>query len=157
MEQSLQQTAVLKDILSRLSSDDLTRAGQLIGRSGEFDSSVSGLSDGRPAEWRWTFDRTPATVDAEILDSSGRVVARPSVAVAGSGSLQWDGALAGGAVAPPGAYVLRLVAKDASGASLTPQLSGLGRIEEVVSRDGELWAGFGSVALPLSKLVRIAA
>ena len=156
VEQSLQQTGVLKDILARLSGDDLTSAGQLIGRTGEFDSSVSGLTANRPAEWRWTLPTAPATLTAEILDSSGAVVARPAVTAAGSGTLAWDGKLTSGGRAGDGAYVLRLTAKTADGSTLAPSLSSLGQVTEVVRRDGELWAGFGSVALPLAKLVRIA-
>lgn len=157
VEQSLTQTGVLKDILARMTGDHLTRAGQLIGRTAEFDSSVSGLTADRPAEWRWSFARTPATIEAEVLDSSGRVVARPPVAADAGGSLRWDGTLAGGGKAPDGAYVLRLVARDATGTALAPTLTSLGKVQDVVSREGELWAGIGSVALPLAKLVRISA
>jgi flagellar hook assembly protein FlgD/flagellar basal body-associated protein FliL len=157
VEQSLQQTGVLKDILARLSGDDLTRAGQLIGRTAEFNSSVSGLSPQRPAEWRWSFPKAPASVEAEILDSSGRIVARPPIDPAASGSLRWDGALPGGAVAGEGAYVLRLVARDASGTAIAADLASLGTVAEVVSREGETWLGLGGVALPLDKLVRLVA
>ncbi|GAA4009875.1 hypothetical protein GCM10022280_03690 [Sphingomonas swuensis] len=148
---------MLKDILSRLSGDDLSRAGQLIDRTAEFRSSVSGLSADRPAEWRWSFPAAPSSVSAEILDSGGRVVARPAVTGAGTGSLQWDGTLADGGKAGEGAYVLRLTAKDAGGAAMTADLTSIGRVREVLSRDGELWVGLGGVALPLDKLVRIAA
>jgi hypothetical protein len=36
-------------------------------------------------------------------------------------------------------------------------LTSLGKVQEVVSRGGELWAGLGGAALPLAKLTRIAA
>jgi len=156
VEQSLQQTSVLKDILSRLSTDDLARAGQLIGRTAEFDSSVSGLTAEQSAEWHWTFPREPASIEAEVLDSSGKVVARPPVSLAISGSLRWDGSLSSGGTSGEGAYVLRLVAKDAEGATMTPQLSSVGKVREVVAREGETWLGIGGVALPLAKLSRIA-
>ena len=156
VEQTIQQTGVLKDILTNLSGDELTRAGQLIGRTAEFDSSVSGLTSDTPAEWRWTFDKAPATLEAEILDSRGQVVARPPVEASASGALQWDGTLAGGGKAGEGAYVLRLVARDSSGGALKADLTSLGRVDEVVARDGETWVGIGGVALPLGKLVRLA-
>lgn len=156
-EQSIQQTGVLRTMLDRLSADDLTSAGQLIGRTVEFDSSVSGLTADRPAEWRWTLAGKPASIDAEILDSSGKVVARPTVAADSSGTLGWNGALPSGARASDGAYVLKLTAKAADGTAMPATLTSLGKVQEVVSREGELWAGLGSVALPLAKLVRIAA
>lgn len=44
VEQSIQQTGVLRNMLDRMSSDDLTSAGQLIGKTAEFDSSIAGLT-----------------------------------------------------------------------------------------------------------------
>jgi hypothetical protein len=40
---------------------------------------------------------------------------------------------------------------------MTAGLTSLGRVSEVIQRDGELWAGLAGVALPLDKLVRLAA
>ena len=158
VEQSIQQTGVLKDILARLSGDDLARAGQLIGRTAEFSSSVAGLSATQPAEWRWTLPSRPASIEAEILDSSGRVVARPTVSSDAKGSFVWDGTLAAGGKAPEGAYVLRLIARDSAGTAMTAaKLTSVGKVNEVVAREGELWVGLGGVALPLDKLIRIAA
>ena len=158
VEQSIQQTGVLKDILARLSGDDLARAGQLIGRTAEFSSSVAGLAATHPAEWRWTLPSRPASIEAEILDSSGRVVARPTVSSDAKGSFVWDGTLAAGGKAPEGAYVLRLIARDSAGTAMTAaKLTSVGKVNEVVAREGELWVGLGGVALPLDKLIRIAA
>lgn len=157
VEQSIQQTGMLRSMLDRMSADDLTAAGQLIGRTAEFDSSVSSLSAGRPAEWRWTASAKPATIEAEILDSSGKVVARPEVAGATHGSLRWNGTLSSGDQAPDGAYTLRLTAKSTDGSAIATDLSSIGTVQEVVRRDGELWAGLGSAALPLAKIVRVAA
>ena len=157
VEQSIQQTGVLRNMLDKMSGDDLTSAGQLIGKTAEFDSSIAGLSAKNPAEWRWTFAGTPSTVEAEILDSSGKVVATPKVPVDGSGTLQWDGMLASGVRAPEGAYSLKLMAKTTDDSELASTLTSIGRVQEVVSRGGELWAGLGGAALPLAKLTRIAA
>jgi flagellar basal-body rod modification protein FlgD len=143
-------------MLDRMSSDDLTSAAQLIGRTAEFDSSVSGLTTDHPAEWRWNASAKPATIDAEILDSSGKVVARPSVPTDASGTFRWDGTVDAGGRAAEGAYVLKLTAKAADGSAIPTTLTSLGKVQEVVSREGELWAGLGSVALPMAKLVRIA-
>jgi flagellar basal-body rod modification protein FlgD len=120
------------------------------------DSSVSGLTADRPAEWRWTLAGKPASIDAEILDSSGKVVARPEVPVTAPGSFSWDGALPAGGRAVEGAYVLRLTAKAADGSAMPATVTSLGKVQEVVSREGELWAGLGGAALPIAKLIRIA-
>ena len=155
VEQSIQQTGVLRSMLDKLSADDLTSAGQLIGRTAEFDSSVSGLSADRPAEWRWTASGKPASIEAEILDSAGKVVARPTVSSADNGTFSWNGTLATGGRAPDGAYVLKLTAKTPDGTAVPTTLTSLGKVQEVVSREGELWAGLGGAALPMAKLVRI--
>jgi flagellar basal-body rod modification protein FlgD len=157
VEQSIQQTGVLRTMLHKLSADDLTSAGQLIGRTAEFDSAVSGLTADRPAEWRWTAGAKPASIAAEILDSSGKVIARPTVAMDSSGTFRWDGALPSGGRAGEGAYVLKLAAKAADGSAIDTKLTSLGQVQEVLSREGELWAGLGGVALPMNKLVRIKA
>lgn len=143
-------------MLDKLSTDDLTSAGQLIGKTAEFDSSVSGMTATNPAEWRWTFSTRPASVEAEILDGSGAVVARPAMTAATSGTFAWDGMLPSGARAADGAYVLKLTARTASGDTVSATLTSLGKVQEVVSREGELWAGLGGVALPMNKLTRIA-
>lgn len=156
VEQSIQQTGLLRNVLDRLSADDLTSAGQLIGRTAEFDSPVAGLSATAPAEWRWTLAGKPATIEAEILDSAGKVVARPAIAAEASGSFAWNGALAAGGRAPEGAYVLKLTARTADGTALPATLTSVGKVQEVVRREGETWAGLSGVALPMSKVIRIA-
>jgi flagellar hook assembly protein FlgD len=85
------------------------------------------------------------------------VVARPTVTGGAGGTLSWEGALASGARAPKGAYVLKLTAKAADGTAIDTNLTSLGKVREVVRRDGELWAGLGAAALALAKLLRIAA
>jgi flagellar hook assembly protein FlgD len=85
------------------------------------------------------------------------VVARPRVTADSSGTLKWDGALAAGRRAGDGAYVLRLAAKASDGKPMEVTLTSVGKVQEVVSRGGELWAGLGGAALPLAKLTRIAA
>jgi hypothetical protein len=74
-----------------------------------------------------------------------------------SGTFKSDGALPTGGRAGEGAYVLKLTAKAADGTAIDTRLTSLGQVQELVSRDGELWAGLGGVALPMNKLVRLAA
>jgi len=158
VEQSIQQTALLKEMLGRLGSNDLTGAAALIGRRAEFGNSVAALSGEGPAQWRWTLPATPASLAAEIRDSGGRLVATPSVAMDGTtGTLSWDGVTSDGSRAPDGAYSLRLVAKDAGGGALSATVHSLGTVREVTQRGSELWLGLGSkVALPIADLLSIA-
>lgn len=158
VEQSIQQTGLLKEVLSRLGTNDLTAASGLIGREAEFSSSVAALSDAASARWRWSVPANTATVSAEIRNSSGKLVATPALeGGAKGGVLHWDGLLADGSKAGEGGYSLKIVAKDAAGAPLEPTIASLGQVREVTQRDGELWIGLGGkVSLPISDLRGIA-
>lgn len=157
VEQSIQQTGLLRDLLARMGSNDLAQASGLIGRDVEFDSSVSGLGNG-PASWSWSVPRKAAAITGEILDSSGRTVATTVLDPAAvSGRFEWDGVLPDGTRAPEGAYVLKLGAKDASGTAIPVATHSVGRVEEVVQSNGELWLDIGGASLPMSDLLRIAA
>ena len=139
-----------------MSSNDMTQASGLIGREVEFDSRVSGLGSG-PASGSWSTSRKAAAITAEVLDSSGRVVATRAIEPSSmSGRFDWDGILSGGNKAPAGAYVLKLTAKDSSGADIPVTARSVGRVQEVVLTEGELWLNIGGASLPLSDLVRIA-
>jgi flagellar basal-body rod modification protein FlgD len=157
VEQSIQQTGLLRDLLARMSSNDMAQASGLIGREVEFDSSVAGLGTGS-ASWSWSLPHKATTISGEILDSSGRVVAAPVIdASSVSGRFSWDGRLADGSRAPEGAYVLRLSAKDSAGATVPATIHSVGKVEQVVQSGGEMWLGIGGASLPISDLLRIAA
>lgn len=157
VEQSIQQTGVLRGMLARLSSSDMADAAALIGREVEFDSAVAGLSDA-PAAWSWSASRKLASLSGEIVDSSGRVVATVALDPAGAtGKFRWDGRLSSGGMAPQGAYVLKLSVADAAGASVPVAVHSVGQVGQVVQSNGELWLDTGGVSLPMRELVKVAA
>ena len=157
VEQSIQQTGLLRDLLARMSSNDMAQASALIGREVEFDSTVAALGSGL-ATWSWSLPHKASAMSGEIVDSSGRTVATvvldPSQT---SGRFAWDGRLPDGTRAPQGAYVLKLSARDSSGAAVPATIHSVGRVEEVVQSGGELWLDIGGASLPISDLLRIAA
>jgi len=158
VEQSIQQTGLLKDMLGKLGGNDLTGAAGLIGRQAEFNNSVAALAGGGSARWTWSLPGKAVTLTAEIRDSAGKLVATPAIDPAGaSGTVEWDGRASDGSLAPEGAYSLRLVAKDASGDALTATVHSLGTVADVTQRNGELWLGLGGkVALPIADLIGVA-
>ena len=96
VEQSIQQTGLLRDMLGRMSANDMTEAAALIGREAEFDSVIAGLGD-EPASWNWSLPRSVATLTGEVVDSSGRTVATVTLDPAATGGrYSWDGQLAAG-------------------------------------------------------------
>ena len=155
VEQSLQQTGVLKDILARLSTQDFAQAAGLIGRTIEFDAPTAVLgADG--ASWNWSLPRAAASANGEILNASGKVVSKVPLPVSSSGTFTWDGTLADGSRAAPGAYTFRMDARDASGGSLTAAVHGTGRVTEVLQEQTGLVLGLGGLRIPAADVLRIA-
>ena len=157
VEQSVQQTGVLKDILARLSVQDMSQTSGLIGREVEVASPVAGLGTEGSARWAWTAGRTVGTVTAEIVDASGRTVATPTLGGGTSGTLSWDGMLASGGRAPAGRYTLRLTGADASGTSVPMEVRSVGRVDTVTRVDNTLAVGIAGVTYPADKVVRVSA
>ncbi|MFD1961413.1 flagellar hook assembly protein FlgD [Novosphingobium panipatense] len=58
VEQSIQQTGKLDDIMSQLLSQQMAQASSYIGREARFDPPVSGLGDA-PARWTYYVDGAP--------------------------------------------------------------------------------------------------
>jgi flagellar basal-body rod modification protein FlgD len=156
IEQTVQQGTTLKEILARLSTQDMAQASGMIGREVVFDSAVAGFGSA-PASWGFTADRRVSSAVATISDASGKVVdTRKLTPDAATGRFDWDGALAGGGTAPAGAYSLSLAAADASGKAVPVKISSIGVVENVAQAGGALALGVNGVTLPLSSLLRIA-
>lgn len=158
VEQTIQQTETLKDILSRLSTQDMAQASAFIGREAQFDSNVAGLAGDRPARWTYSTSRPAASLVASITDASGKVVdTRVLDSTSGSGQLNWDGALANGAKAADGSYTLAIKALDANGASVPVSVSSIGNVTEVASTGGTVNLRANGVSYAASQLLLVAA
>ena len=150
VEQSIQQTGALKDILSRLSAQDMMQASALIGREAHYDGPVAGLLNSAAAQWNWSLPAKPASLTAIISDASGHEIERRTLAPDAT-SLSWDGSLALGGTAPSGSYTLALDARDASDNPLTAQLGAAGLVSSVSRRDdGTVSLSINGAAVPLS-------
>lgn len=157
VEQSITQTGVLKDILARLSVQDMAQASGFIGRDVEVDSAVSGLAAGQPARWGWSAPRPVASVTAEIVDANGKAVPTSALTLpaGANGTFEWDGKLANGNTASPGAYTLRLTGTDAAGATVPLAIRSLGTVQDVSLASGKLSIGVGGIQLPADKIIRV--
>jgi flagellar basal-body rod modification protein FlgD len=150
VEQSIQQTGALKDILARLSSQDMMQASALIGREAHYDGAVAGLAAGGSAQWSWSLAAKPASLTAIISDASSHEIERRSLA-ADVTSLKWDGSLASGGIAPAGSYSLTLDARDANGNLLAAKMGASGLVT-AVSRldDGIVTLNINGIAVAVS-------
>ncbi|WP_248285208.1 flagellar hook assembly protein FlgD [Alteriqipengyuania abyssalis] len=157
VEQSIQQTAALKDILSALSTQDLAQSANFLGQRAELDSSTAGLSADAPAQWAWSADRPIQSLTATITDARGRVVETRELDPATAGSFVWDGSLASGDTAAEGAYTLALSGVDAAGQEVPVDIRSTGIIDEVVTRNGAVLLGINGLNFPSTVLARVVA
>lgn len=157
VEQTVQQTGTLKDILARLSTQDMSQAAGFIGRDAVFDSPVSGLG-AQPANWKYAASGTISAATATITDASGATVLSRAIDLSGtSGRFSWDGTLADGTKAVNGAYTLAIKAVDAAGAPVSTTINSTGTVNDVSLTKGVVSLGVNGVAMSMDRLVRLAA
>ena len=155
VEQSIQQSQSLKDILNTLKTRDLTDAASLIGRSASLDTPVAGLRDGTPASWHYATDRAAARVIATVSDADGTTVATRTLD-ASAGDFVWDGRDANGNRVPAGAYSLTISATDAAGSRVPATVTAQGIIDEVVVDGGTLSVVANGQRYPIALLKQLA-
>ena len=154
VEQSIQQTSTLKDILSQITAGSMADAAGFIGKEAIFDTDVAGLSANSPAKWSWEAGRDVASVTAIVKDASGREIDRTTLAADGAtGNYSWNG---GGKVTS-GTYSLELVATDAAGGNVPVAIRSIGKVKEVLTGAGGVTLGVNGAQMPLSLLVGVTA
>jgi len=156
VEQSIQQTGKLGDILGQLASQQMSAASNYIGREARFDSPVAGLGDA-PAHWTYYVDGTPAAITATIKDSAGKVINTVTLDAKTQGSYQWDGTKADGTKADKGAYTLSVEAKDSAGNKLDTTINSVAVVNDVVTDGTNIMLGVNGIRMSASGLVAIAA
>ncbi|PZQ52053.1 MAG: flagellar hook capping protein [Novosphingobium pentaromativorans] len=156
VEQSIQQTGKLGDILGQLASQQMSAASNYIGREARFDSPVAGLGDA-PAQWTYYVEGTPAAITAEIKDSSGKVVNTVTLDAEAQGSYKWDGTKADGSKAENGAYTLSVKATDSAGNTLDTTINSVAIVNDVVTDGTNIMLGVNGIRMSASGLVAIAA
>jgi flagellar basal-body rod modification protein FlgD len=158
VEQSVQQTSVLNQILTRMNGQDMAGAANYIGKQATFDGAISSLdSSGGSASWSYSVGRPAAAITATIMDANGRVVKEMALNPSStSGRVVWDGLGAGGGRAAGGPYSLTVVATDANGATVPVQVSSTGMVSSVEMSGGQVVLGLsGGAKLPVSSLIAV--
>ncbi|GGZ00515.1 flagellar hook assembly protein FlgD [Novosphingobium colocasiae] len=157
VEQSIQQTGKLNDILSQLSSQALAQASSYIGREARFDSAVAGLGDA-PAHWTYSVAGTPARLTGTIKDANGATVATVALDPGKpQSSYQWDGTKDDGTKAAAGAYTLSVNALAADGSSLATTINSVGVVDDVVADSSGILLGVNGIRMAASGLVGLTA
>lgn len=157
VEQTVQQSGTLKDILASLSTQSMAQASGFIGREAEFNSAVSGLG-AKPASWTYSGTGAMTSGTMSITNAAGKVVDTRTVELSGNnGSYGWDGTLADGGKAAAGAYTLSLTALNAAGVAVPVTIHSVGTVSDVNALNGSVSLGVNGVPMPMSALVRLAA
>lgn len=155
VEQSIQQTGKLGDILSQMLSQQMAQASSYIGREARFDSAVAGLGDG-PAKWTYYVGGTPATVTATIKDAKGVTVRTVTLDPSETqGSYEWDGTRTDGTKAAEGAYTLSISSLAADGSMLDTTINSVGVVDDVVTDGTSIMLGVNGIRLSASGLVAL--
>lgn len=157
VEQSIQQTGTLKEILASLSSQNLTAAASFIGREAKFDGAIAGLDAvGGSASWSYVAARPATTLQAVITDASGKTVRQIDLdPAAPSGRVTWDGVTFAGSRAASGPYSLSIVGKDANGDAVPVTVNALGTVQSVSKENNQVMVGTGGATLPLNSLLAL--
>lgn len=156
VEQSIQQTGSLKDILSQLSAQQMSQASSFIGREAQFDSAVAGLG-ADPATWSYHVDGAPASITATITDVSGATMNKIALDPGSQGRFKWDGIKSDGTRAADGAYTLTLSAANSGGDKLGATIHSVARVTDVVHSGTDIMLGANGVRIPLQDLVAVSA
>jgi flagellar basal-body rod modification protein FlgD len=155
VEQSIQQTGKLDDILGQLLSQQMAQASSYIGREARFDSAVAGLGD-NPAKWTYYVDGTPSTVTATIKDALGGTVATVSLDPSETqGTYKWDGLQTDGTKAAAGAYTLSIKAQASDGSNLNTTINSVGVVDDVVTDGTSIMLGVNGIRLSATGLVAL--
>lgn len=157
VEQSIQQTGKLDDILGQLLSQQMAQASSYIGREARFDSAVAGLGD-NPAKWTYYVNGTPSTVTATIKDALGGTVATVTLDPSETqGTYKWDGTQTDGTKAAAGAYTLSINAQAANGSTLPTTINSVGVVDDVVTDGTSIMLGVNGIRLSATGLVALTA
>lgn len=157
VEQSIEQTATLKSILSSMGTQNLTQASMLVRRAIEADSQYAGLTD-KPAQWGWSGARDVETLTATITDEKGRVVDTRTIAAgSASGSLIWDGLTSNGREMESGTYKLDLKGVDAGGNEVPITIRSTGTVSEVSLENGAVFVTVNGARFSAGELARVGA
>lgn len=158
VEQTIQQTTTLNNILAQLSTQNIAQATGLIGNVAQFDSATAGLSATSPATWGYEADRAVTALTATITDAAGKTVAKlPIDAADRTGNVGWDGMLASGERAAAGGYTLSIAATDVGGASVPVAITTSGVVADVVSGSGGVTLGVNGIQVSMAKLMKLSA
>ena len=153
VEQLIQQSDLMKDMLASDKSNEATMAVNYIGTRVEVPTTAATLADGR-ASWSYTLPEDADDAAIQIVDGDGNIMATYLGATdGGTHNVVWDVQTADGETAEDGTYFLRVAAVNENG-EIFPQVKSLATVNGVAfdDEDGSPLLAVNGELIPLSEV-----
>lgn len=157
VEQLIEQTASLEDLVAIQAGDSASAAVDYLGQIATLDDPRAPLTGGS-AEWLLNASAPVDGASVAIEDASGRVVFETTLDLeAGEQSFEWDGLDANGNALPDGAYTLSIGAQDIDGEPVGVDVGGIGLVTGVDLSADQPSLIMGGLTVPVSSARSITA
>ena len=156
VEQQILTNDLLTSLLEGQQSGGLTAATSYIGKDATAAWTATRLEDGE-ARWSYELAETAASVELQVLDSSGKAVWSGSAPqrTEGTHDFVWNGRTTGGGqLSDGGVYTLKVVARNGA-AEVDSQVLMRGRVTGVELYDGQPYLAIGASIVPLEAVIGV--
>jgi flagellar basal-body rod modification protein FlgD len=157
VEQLIDQSASLEDLIALQEENTQIGAAGYIGNTIEYDGEAAPFVDGE-ANWSYILEGDATTVELKVLDSEGTAVyTTEGSTTAGLHTFNWDGSEDFGAGADPGNYSLSVTAKNADGKTVDSSVRAIGKVTGVDLTSGEPILSVNGILVTTSALLGVEA
>ena len=157
VEQAINTNTNLGTLISLQSTNAMTSALPLVGKTVQFSGSQTVLTNGQ-AEFGYSLPAAASNTTLSISNSSGQVVYQGTgQTAAGNYTFNWNGQGSDGSTEPSGVYTMTVTAQGLAGSTVTPTVTAFGTVGSVLTSSGTPSFTVGSLTEPLSSIVGVTA
>jgi flagellar basal-body rod modification protein FlgD len=156
VQEQINSNETLNQLLTATLAQQLTQASSLVGKTVDFTATQMPLQNGTGS----LQFQSPGnqTVQVSIANANGAVIQSvPVAAVAGNNTWTWNGATAGGGVAPDGSYTATVTGTSATGVSTALPFTVSGVVTGAEQSGGIVQLMFGSQGVGFGSVVSLGA
>ena len=151
VEQQINSNQNLESLISLTKNQSSISAVSYLGKTLTLTDGTGALMNGE-AKWAYSLDNTATSASLIVSDAQGRTVyASPAETGEGLHAFDWDGTNNAGVTQPPGAYMLKVIAKTSDGSTIATHVASQGTVSEVDLTGSEPLLMIGPLGVPLSK------
>jgi flagellar basal-body rod modification protein FlgD len=147
LEQLMNMSSQLDDVVSSLSTSNSLSAFSYIGSDVQVDSSTTALQDGE-AEWNYVVGDDASNVTLQVADADGNVVFSKSLTgvTAGTYDLTATADDLGTTLTDGASYTLSVVATGSTGATVDTSANAIVTVDSVESSSGDITLNAGGLS-----------